>query len=333
MTLLFIDGFDAADYATRWTSITNVPTLSTTVTRFGVGRSIVFPAGGSVSKAVPASAKLILGFGYRPTNNTPLCLLSGDSGVTAHISVHLTAGVIELRRGTAGATTVLATSTAAPALNAWHFLEVSGTVADTGGRVIVRNNGETVIDFTGDTRNGGTSTMLDQVTVGYLGATFAAFNADDVYVCNDLGTVNNNLLGDCRVQTLFPTAPGSSTGLAPTGSATNWQNVDDVPGVTTTYNGSAVVGARDTYNCNDLAGTTPSVIGVQMAAVGYKSDAGVSALKTVLKSGETLNYGPTWQLPASAALLSTPPYELNPSTGAPWTVAEINGLEIGAEVA
>lgn len=91
----------------------------------------------------------------------------GDSGATCH--VYLETGsdsVIRAYRGQRG--TLLATASAAfdtSTVGLYQYLEAEVTVHDTAGRVQVWIEGTRVMDFTGDTRNGGTSD-LDTVKLG-----------------------------------------------------------------------------------------------------------------------------------------------------------------------
>ena len=251
----------------------------------------------------------------------------GDGGATEHLRLWQTSGtVLTLFRADG---TSLGTATLPTTINTWYYLEMSGTIADSGGTCVVRINGGTVINFTGDTKNGGTSTNIDAVRYGSIGGSVAYW--DDIYICNSSGSVNNTFLGEIRVQALLPTGTGSSTQLTPTGSANNWDNVNDIPGVDTTYNGSPTAAQRDTYA---LADTTlvGAVAGVQVVSRMRKSDAGAASMKAAVKSGATVAYGTTRTLTATATTYIDQ-METDPNTSAAWTTTNVNALELGAEVA
>jgi len=74
------------------------------------------------------------------------------------------------------------------------YLEVYVKIDDTVGRVVVKAEGVTVVDFTGDTKNGGTGTLYQ---VGF-GHTAGSNNAgmDDLYINDSAGAVNNGFSGD-----------------------------------------------------------------------------------------------------------------------------------------
>jgi hypothetical protein len=153
-----------------------------------------------------------------------------------------------------------------------------------------------------------------------------------MYLLDDTGTTNNNFLGEVRIQTIFPTAAGSSTQLTPTGVANNWDNANDIPPNTATYNSSSTTGNRDTYTMGDLSAASVSVLAVQTSTIMKKLDAGIGNMKPALKSGVSVYYGATQSLSASP-LLYLDKYENDPATSAAWTQASVNAAEFGAEVA
>jgi hypothetical protein len=337
MTLLFMDGFDTGDLYMKYPGSGFGAWVPSNTTRFGYGRSVTIGwNGGTWFKNFPASSKVIIGVaGNTSSLNTPSCsniLLSGDAGLTQHLSLRLQSnGSIKLHLGDGG--TVLATSAAAMLTSGpWFFLEISATVADSGGRCIVKVNGATAIDFTGDTKNGGTNSTLD--CVRFAAATNGAENNntyyDDLYICDGLGSVNNDFLGDVRVQTLLPTGAGSSTQFTPS-TGSNWDNVNDVPYVAGTYNSDSTSGHRDTYAMSDLMVGTGTIFGVQDNILALKSDAGAANIKAALKSGSTVYYDSDAALGTSLAGFQAV-REIDPATSAVWNPTNVNAIEFGAEV-
>jgi hypothetical protein len=195
------------------------------------------------------------------------------------------------------------------------------TVADAGGRCVVKVDGATVIDYTGDTKNGGTNSTIDTVELyrNQAGTNYY----DDLYM-NDTG-----LLGPCRIYTLAPTGAGSSTAMTPSTGA-NWSCVDEQPYSATDYvTGSS--GQRDLYALGDLPGSPGTIHAVQVASVAKKSDAGALNLRNNIRSGGTTYQG------ASSALATTDgsivdAWTTDPATSSAWTASGVNALEAGAEV-
>ena len=329
MSLLFIDGFDVGDGNVKWVQTNGLGSSSTT-TRFG-GRSwalanqIYFS-----TKVITPSANIFVGAAIRITsydaNSIPLTFL-GDNGATAHLNLRFIA-TTTIGLYTGG--TLLASYVhTAPFGGNWFYFELGGTIATSGGTGIVKIDGVTVINFTGNTKSGGTSTNID--TVRLAGSNSGTVLFDDLYICNSLGTTNNTFIGECRIQTLVPNAAGSSTQLTPTGSATNWQNTSDIPYNTARYNSSSTSGNRDLYGLPDLLANTTVVYGVQDVIHANKTDVGPISIKAALKSSATVYYDATQSLGTTSSVFAYM-RETDPATSAAWTISNVNALEFGAEV-
>lgn len=334
MTLLYADSGDLGDFAQRY-SLVGSPSSSTT-TRFGTGRSIsVSGSNAQIRRSVAASARLIMGFAFNPGNtpssNTALASMAADGATVVHPVLQYTtgAGFLVQRGGTTIATS--AGGLANPGV--WNYIEMSATIDDAAGRVIVRVNGAIVIDFTGDTRNAGVSTNLDAIflhaATGLSGATLY----EDIVALNALGSAPaNDFIGDVRVLTLPPTGAGANTGLTPSTGA-NWSCVDELPFSATDFVSGSAAGVKDTYATTDLPAGITTVYGVQVAAVAKKTDAGTRSLKTTVRSG-----GTDYSDAAGTALTTSDTTVLSmrsvdPATGVAWTPTGVNALEVGVEVA
>lgn len=356
MALLYMDGFDVQDNALRWVQggIAGDYTYNT-ATRFGTGKALTistinaawttyilrsFTASSAVYMGAAIQVGLESGNGSDPTAN--LFGIYTDGGVAGHVYLRrLSTNALVAYRGDPNSGTLgspSGTQIAASSVGAldgnWHYIEVYAVIHDSTGRLTVKIDGNTVIDFTGDTRNGGTSTNIDAVRFrsGRYVNGACVVSIDDFYACDTTGTTNNTFLGDVRVQTMLPNAAGSSTQLTPTGSANNWANVSEVPYNNATYNASATVGQSDLYGLSDLVAGTTAVLGVQTVVHMQKSDAGAANAKVALKSGGSVYYDATRSLGTSPAAY-TQVREIDPATSTAWTVSGANTLEAGVEVA
>jgi hypothetical protein len=266
-----------------------------------------------------------------------MIVLSGDAGATAHLSLSFNAGDGSLALYRGNGTTLIASSSPGQVLvGTWKYIEISATISDTIGICTVRADGLVVISFTGDTRNGGTATTFDTVTIqaAALGVGSGSnYLWDDVYLCDDTGSAPyNNFLGDVRVYSLSPTGAGASTQWTPdTGS--NFSRVNEIPYSSVNYVQSNTSGQRDTYAVTDLpAGGVTTIYGVQNNIIAKRTDAGAVAVKPTLKSSATIAYGTSTLLPTSDTVV-TDVRTTDPATSATWTVNGVNNLEVGMEVA
>ncbi|WP_330473837.1 hypothetical protein [Terrabacter sp. C0L_2] len=329
MALLHFDGFDLGDYPTIYSLSSATFAATSTSTRFGSGSAFALRSGGVATLTFPASSTTYVGFAYSAPVSANAAVLSayGDNNVTEHLRLWWSSSTT-LAVGRAA--TVLATAAVNEPVDSWVYLEVMVTVADTGGRVVVKVDGATVIDFTGDTKNAGTATTIDTIRMttgtGSLPRLF-----DDLYVCDGTGAApHNTFLGPVRVYTLSPTGAGTDTAMTPSAGA-NWQCVDEQPYSATDYvTGST--GQRDTYALADLPASPGTIFAVQPTTVAAKTDAGALSLKTAIRSGGTVYTGTAAALGSTDTSVRTI-RTTNPATSAAWTKANVDALEAGAEVA
>lgn len=323
--LLHADGFRGGDVTTKWDS-TSTGTRGTTSPRFPGG---AYLSGGTAWKtfASLASAEVFVSAAFWFVSSAGAVFsFWSDGGTTQHITITRTAGgLIEIRRGSSSGTVLATGSTVVPA-SAWMQIEARCTVADSGGVVQVRLGGTTTteVSFTGDTRNGGTSTLIDRTTVT---AVNSSAKVTDAVICNTAGAMNNTWNGPVSVQTLAPTGDGtySDGDLAPTASVAHYTYVDDLP--TSSSDGVWVYSAdSETFTFANTTGVDQAIgMMVNLATFGQTS----GSMKRLIRSGGTDYLGSTITIPAVAATTWPEVLEINPATSAAWTAADIDALDLG----
>ena len=335
MTLLYIDGFDHQSIGFgRYLNTPGASSFSTGITRFGSGASFTCDTG-PLQRAIPGQSSIYLGIAHRPAATANFLSVFTNNGAANELQICLrrtATGQIGVYRGLN--TLIASTAENLLPINVWNYVEMFCVLSNTIGSVVVRLNGTTVIDFTGDTLDTGASTSIIAVGVGSsLPGTDAPGHVDDLYVCNAAGTTNNNFLGDTRVATIVPSGNGASSGLLGSdgNSLDNYLLVDELPPTTDDYVGSPTVGAKDTYQLANT-GIAGPIRGIQHNIVANKSDAGSANARGVVRVGTTDYPGATRALSTSAMTYSDV-FETNPATASQqWLVSEINALESGMEV-
>jgi len=236
-------------------------------------------------------------------------------------------GAIRVNR--AGTTLPGESGTNVLAAGQWYYIEFRATIGDTGSYE-VRVNGVTVASATGiDTRNGGTG-LIDRVQfrgLEYSGSYYVRY--DDIYVLNTLGD-NNTFLGSQIVEAVYPTSTVRGD-WTPTGG-TNYGSVDENPtNDDADYVSSNVVGNKDLYGMGSLSRINGNIKGVQLNVDARVTDVAPLNLRPVLKAGGV-------ETPQGGQVITNTGYkvytimqEQNPSTSAPWTVAELNTVQAGVE--
>lgn len=262
--------------------------------------------------------------------NAAIFSVYGDNNTTQHITLSMTAAQqLYIARGAPG--TAIATSAIPFPLNQWRSINMWVTIHDSTGRVVVKVDGVTHIDFTGDTKNAGTNSTIDAIRCAIPNT--ANNGLTDLVVCDETGSINNTYPGDIAVIRRLPDGNGNYSQF--TGSdgnqVNNFELVDEAPPNDADYVFAATAGLRDSYSVQDLPAATISVLGVRAVARTAKSGAGSAGMTVFVREGATDTDGPSVPLSTSFAWQGDTIRELCPSTSAAWTVSDVNGMEIGVK--
>jgi hypothetical protein len=340
MTLLFVDGFDDGLLVQKWTALNNMSVTSGG--RTGLKAFLQDNSDSSMRRTVQAAeehATFIVGSAFNLGSSYNAANVLGfysDTMATAHVWLGVDANnAIVIRRGDGTVLGTSAANTLTP--GTWAYIEIKVVLGDgTSGSVVVRVNGVAVLTLTGiDTKNGGTKTVFE--SVGYFassGPTGTVYSVDDFYLCNGAGSINNDFLGDCSVETIFPSGNGNSSGMVGSdgNSTDNYLLVDEAPTPSSSdYVASAIDGAKDTYAFADLTHTAGTVKGVQISAYAAKSDTGTRTMSNVIRSGGADTVLTAQALSTAYAALRNV-VEQNPNGPAAWTIASVNAAEFGVQV-
>lgn len=338
--LLFTEGFDGnlsnTQLLKKWGTFTSV-TLQASG-RNGGGNAF-WTFGTQCEVGIRPNPTMIAGIAVNPLG--PLTgvinlIEFGDPGSSVQVRIRInTNGTVEaLRSGTA----TLGTSVATVITDAYTYLECKLFVHQTLGTVEVRLDNVTVLNITGaDTQGSGISNLIQSVDFG--GNTGAGVRVDDIYIADDQGSLNNDFLGDCRVDTLVPVSDDIAEFDTATPSANHFENVDEIPvDENTSYNETPTNGDRDVYGMSSLpVHPVPSVVlGVQpWAYVINDNDSGDTQIRTLARPISTIfNGGILGASPEDWMILMEQLniLENNPETAAPWLEAEVNAANFGMEV-
>lgn len=264
----------------------------------------------------------------------------GTAAFTTHVTLtaQTTSGTTTLRiyRGTISGT--LLASYSFTYAGGWRYFALKVTLADSGGRAVLQM-GEvggltpvTVIDFTGDTKNGGTASVLNWYTL-YFGAGGVGLGPiDDVLCMNGAGSANTDFAGDCTIESSKPDGNGnSSVGVGSDGNSTNNYDLvndgDDDAG----YIDFAATGDKDTYTFQNSAYASPStILGIATYARAKKTDTGARSLAIVARAGGTEVDSADKTLTNTEFRWRKHVYETKPG-GGNWGFSDFNGAEFGVK--
>ena len=297
-------------------------------------------AGGYLAAMVPNASTNILGMAFSlsygdPTN--PIIVLqdatTSRTNPTTQVDFRITADAAfqVTRNGTIIYTSLPNLFT----YNFWNYLEIKTHIAPSGGGYVqIRINGQMYVNVTGLTTQYTGNNFINMVRIQPFANTGQFnFKIDDLYICDDSGTIgmNNTFLGECRVQTQFPTGPGERNDFTTFGAATNWQAVSEtVADDDGSYVKSGVVGAVDDYAMGTI-NLTGTIFGVQANVVQKKDDVGVRTVEPFIRSYNTNYYGSPYTCQSDYTVVQKI-YEQEPHFGATWINSSVNALNVGLKI-
>jgi hypothetical protein len=298
---------------------------------------------GFLGKQVSASGTLIVGFAIKPGNDTQddnnniLTFSDYEKDLDNHISLRLFQG--RHLQILSGGSTYLGVALNVLTPDRWSYIEFKVTFSNSVGAFELRSNGMSIISDTNVDTVSSSGVSSDFVAIrGVTG--HGANNAsnqtlfDDWYICDTTGAANNDFLGPIKVESLLPNASGDDSDWTPS-AGSNFENVNEVPeDGSTTYNESSTSGHLDLFNAPSLVFIDGDIFGVVVESKLTCTAAQALGCTPTLKSSTTEGAGTTeyvtddhWWVEVSSL------FEEDPNATAAWTVATINSMQFGYEVA
>lgn len=356
MALLFIDSFDhyrTADIGRKYhefsssTSIVSVEDVGGIEPRNGT-QCMNFSTSSGVSKHFDQHSIWIMGVGIRVTGT-----IGGSSDDALFSISDKTASVTQstqvtfafdgnkkftVLRGNTTSGTQLAISDGTFDLDDgnWHFVEFKCVIHETTGSFSAQYDGIVIAGLTKtnqDTVNGGGNNFANHIGLGGLiNPPSNDAYCDDYYIANGATPGVTAMLGDMKVDALFPKADGNYEEF------TSFPVQDDAftlvnklpPDDDITYVESNVDGEKSTFDMDDAL-LNQTIHGVQHTLYIRKSDVNRRKIKHLTRIAGADHLGDLVRM-GDKFTMKTKMWEINPQTGSQWTASQVNGAEFGMEV-
>lgn len=344
MTRLFTEGFEMGDLL-NLTGYSGGVSASTTQKRSGA-YALALSGNGTAAtysayKAITATSEIYIRCGLYMHNNTSRnnsqrIVFADDT--TELVSVRIIGNVRTFGAYVNGSS--VATSVDTYSVATWYLVEVYVKIADSGGRIVVRIDGETVINYTGDTKPGA-ATTFSRIYFNFWhndsDASTYTFYFDDIAINDRNGDVDNTWCGDGHIIALTPNASGDFNDFTPsTGSAiNNFQMVDEIPSDSdTTYIESTTADHKDLYNLSDsgLAEADNEISRIWVESRGKDTTTGSGIIKLLISEDGTITESADIELTTSYNTLKSGEYLVDPVTSERWLAATLNNLQAGVKV-
>ena len=279
---------------------------------------------GELTIDLPSISTVILGLAYYftqvPASDWQFCSITGSAN-----SVAFGAGLNNGFYITVNGTTYHSADDLISALT-WMHTEIKIVTHPTAGTVQVRLNEVLIIDESG--LNTGELTEDYDFIKWNTNDAFDDLWLQDIWICDDTGSKNNDFLGDKKVEITRPNANGDTNNFIPSAGA-NWENVDEEAFDDATFNVSTIITDKDLYNHTDVSlDAGVSILGVQQFTILKKTDVEIRNAKQVLKSGTTEDLSDEYALNLSYTGYRRL-FDVDPDTLTDWTETALNAVQSG----
>lgn len=210
----------------------------------------------------------------------------------------------------------------------WYVIEVWAKRGAVSGRIVVKVDGVTVIDFTGNT---GTA---DFAHFRFHGQASDSIWIDDVAINDTTGGVDDSWPGDGRIIALRPNADSSVQWDGSDGNQVNNYALVDDPSThdsDSTYVTTTVADEVDLYDveASGLSGKTISRVWAEGIAKATLGD-GSGKFRLGIKTGGTEYWDDAdQQLFSTYYPYRTEEHTVNPSDSNPWDSTDLDAIQVG----
>lgn len=268
---------------------------------------------------------------FRRFTASPVLINFRDALDNVLINVYAQGGTIHVANGSG---TLLGTANLSITTNVWHYLEVKVTFHASAGSVVLRLNEEEVLTLsTVNTVGSSSFTRPAQIGFGFSGDAVRG-EVDDIYICDDTGSANNDFLGDIAVRRYNASGNGSNSDFVGSdgNSTDNYALVDESDPNTSDYVESSTPTNLDTYAFENIADNPAAIPGVAVKSYAQKTDAGSRTFVHFSMVGASTSVSPTIYPSAVTYRFLGSVFETQPSSSSAWTKTAFNSAEFGFRV-
>jgi hypothetical protein len=342
MALLFMDGFDSCNLSNKWystnywgsSSIVSSGRNSSKCLQHRVdGRSDAFYYYACDTCYFSEIKTIIIGFAfYVPSTMQQRYVFYYGDNIQCAVQMD-TGNNWSFRVG--NSFTQLGSSFSVDNYSVWNYIEMKITVDDSVGAYEIRVNGVTKISGSNvDTRGYSGTDKINQFRLFTYSHPWSTTNSyyDDLYILDNSGSINNDFLGDCRVDVIKPNGAGTTTQWTPSTGA-NYECVNEVPESGTDYVYTSTLDNIDLYSLEDLpVGANGEIFGIMINHWEKRAEVGVPTRTAPLYRIGGTTYELTDRDLGSSYTYDKEVIELNPDTGVQWIDDDINSLEVGIKL-
>lgn len=269
----------------------------------------------------------IIGFAFKTPTAWSLnpYIFSLYDVATAQVQLRSTTGKLGIYRGT----TLLEETAAILTVNSWYYIELKVKIDNAVGTYEVKVNESTVMDDTGvDTQISGNA-FANRI---YFFGEHGSSKFDDIYILDGTGAINNNFLGEMKVEAVLPDGDTASADWTPSAGLDHYALVDEALSTEDTdYLETNVNDRKDLFTFADLVDLGLTVYGLQINVETRVTDANSKNLRIPIDSNG-LDYDTAQVVSSTDYKVFTRVEETDPDTGVLWLPAAIDAAEFGIQL-
>jgi hypothetical protein len=307
----------------------------------------------SLSDTSPEHDTWVIGFAFKVDDNTGAgspsdtqiagieCITNTDVSPAAQLSLQLVRDDNfiyhwALRRGNQLSSDLIDSSSKFWA-NRWYYFELKVKIDPSTGTYELHQDGVDIMSDTGvDTAATGDSGM-DSVKY-HMDGNFAGspwFNMDDMYILDTLGSYNNDFLGDCLVDAIYPNAAGDVEEWDPSAAVDHYTLVDETTSVDDdTKVTSDTVAEVELFGYQTPARVVDNIRGIMIYTTHAMQSSGARTFVHAMRDvGNNDNLGTTTVTSNSGTWnMVSEIIEKEPEGAADWTLSDLTDYQFGMKV-
>jgi len=347
MALLFLDSFDhysTSDVQKKYDAANGVSIIDTDFRNGTQCASFSSDAGNHLTKKFENHATWIIGVGIKTIGT-----ISGSSDfdifeviddlvsttTESHVSFQYTgAKKFRIVRGNDVSAFQLAISDNTFDIDdGWHFVEFKVLIHPSAGTIDAKFDGTAIdgLSATGLDTQKGANAFANRISLRpVVTGAITACQYDDYYIMNGATPGATDMLGDMKVDALFPKADGNYEEFTPSTGTDAFALLNiNPPDDDTSYVESNVASEKSSFDMDEAGNFT--IHGVQHVLDIRKVGSNARKVKHLTRVSGNDHRGSSIRMGESFNM-KTKMWETNPKNGSPWIASEVNGAEFGMEV-
>lgn len=360
MTLRWIEGVEANAHAThierKYRAVTGSPTIGLFQGRSGqhcLRDNIAVLYTPSLSSTSPEHDTWIVGFAFKMNDNTGAgtpsdtqiagieFITDTDASPTAQLSLQLNR-VDDfiyrwvLKRGNTISSTTIDTSSNFWA-NKWYYFEIKVKIDPSTGTYELRQDGSNIMSGSGTNTAASGDSGMDSIAI-HMDSDFGNspfHQVDDLYVLDTQGTYNNDFLGDCHIEGIYPDGDGDVLQWDPSLGGSHYVEVDETTNVSDDDKVTAdAIGEKDLFDYEDLTTTIDNIRGIQISTQHAMQTSGSRSFVHTMRDISNNDNDGSKTIVSSSGVYSTATeiVEKEPQGGSDWTKSDLDDYQFGVKV-